>query len=169
MHVLSYFVNARSRARALSSTECLCSLLMDRVLWCSLLIDCVLSSTVVLVGESKTWLPELVAKARALVVGAGCDASSEVYPLPPLPPCTSFVPLSPSPPCRNLMYHSGRTVVVWERKKRKTHSIIQNTNYLYRTYSIHKEHSLSIENTFYQQRTRSCVRSFWVSLRSNGA
>ena len=90
-----------------------CSLLMDRVLWCSLLIDCVLSSTVVLVGESKTWLPELVAKARALVVGAGCDASSEVYPLPLLP---AFLCPSPSLPSlsRPLMYRSGRTVVVWE-------------------------------------------------------
>jgi len=42
---------------------------------------CMALSTVVLVGESKTWLPELVAKARALVVGAGCDASSEIGPL----------------------------------------------------------------------------------------
>ena len=42
---------------------------------------CMALSTLVLVGQSKQWLPDIVAKARALVVGAGADAASEVGPL----------------------------------------------------------------------------------------
>lgn len=38
-------------------------------------------STVIFVGESKEWLPEIVEKARKLKVGPGMDASTEVGPL----------------------------------------------------------------------------------------
>jgi len=42
---------------------------------------CMALSTLVLVGETKAWLPEIVAKARALIVGAGCHETTEVGPL----------------------------------------------------------------------------------------
>ena len=39
---------------------------------------CMALSTVVFVGDSKAWLPEIVAKAQALVVGAGSHPATEV-------------------------------------------------------------------------------------------
>lgn len=38
-------------------------------------------STVIFVGESREWLPEIVEKARKLKVGAGTDPATEVGPL----------------------------------------------------------------------------------------
>lgn len=42
---------------------------------------CMALSTVIFVGESVKWLPEIVEKARALKVGAGIDPSTDVGPL----------------------------------------------------------------------------------------
>lgn len=38
-------------------------------------------STVIFVGETKNWLPEIVEKARKLKVGSGLDISTDVGPL----------------------------------------------------------------------------------------
>jgi malonate-semialdehyde dehydrogenase (acetylating)/methylmalonate-semialdehyde dehydrogenase len=38
-------------------------------------------TTVVMVGESKAWLPDLVAKVKALKLGNGMDAGTDVSPL----------------------------------------------------------------------------------------
>lgn len=42
---------------------------------------CMALSTVIFVGESKNWIPEIVEKARKLKCGPGLDASTEVGPL----------------------------------------------------------------------------------------
>ena len=42
---------------------------------------CMAASTAVLVGEARSWIPELVAKARTLKVGAGHVAGTDVGPL----------------------------------------------------------------------------------------
>lgn len=42
---------------------------------------CMAASTAVLVGEAKNWIPDLVAKARALKVNAGTEAGTDVGPL----------------------------------------------------------------------------------------
>lgn len=42
---------------------------------------CMALSVAIFVGETKEWIPEIVAKARELKVGSGLDASSDVGPL----------------------------------------------------------------------------------------
>ena len=42
---------------------------------------CMALSVVVLVGEARHWIPDIVARAKSLVVGAGSDAKTDVGPL----------------------------------------------------------------------------------------
>jgi malonate-semialdehyde dehydrogenase (acetylating)/methylmalonate-semialdehyde dehydrogenase len=42
---------------------------------------CMAASTAVFVGEAQHWIPDLVAKARALTVGAGAEAGTDVGPV----------------------------------------------------------------------------------------
>ena len=42
---------------------------------------CMAASTLVLVGEAKAWIPDLVAKAKTLKVGVGTDAGTDVGPV----------------------------------------------------------------------------------------
>jgi hypothetical protein len=52
-----------------------CSCLL---VFCTHICRCMALSTVIFVGESKNWLPEIVEKARHLKCGSGLDPTTEV-------------------------------------------------------------------------------------------